>query len=97
MVKRIAGPVTGKKNQTEESMGFPKLEELLEKDEADLAGMKKSHEELVKLSKKATSAKQKGQARIAATAYDRFFRLFDELLKIKSDLLKEAKNTSKSR
>ena len=72
-----------------EPMGFPALEKLLEQANPDLSGFNTRKEQLKQMVKKARQAGSKTAARQAELAYQRFFELFEELIKIRADLEKE--------
>ena len=72
-----------------ESMGYPTLESLLEQPQPDLTGMKARLAQLSDLSKNAKTAKDKAGAKQAMLSYTRFFELFDKLLEVRANLVKE--------
>lgn len=98
---KAKSPQKGVKSGAPDSMGYPALEKLLEAVHPDLSGFKMRSEELKKLAKTAQKADSQKAARQAELAYQRFFELFEELLKIRENIAKEkletAQNTPKTK
>lgn len=75
------------KEKKSESMGYPTLEALIEQPKPDLSLMKKHQSDLESLSKTAKTAKEKASAKQAVVAYQRFFELFDKIMKVKGQIV----------
>ena len=71
------------------SAGYPTLEALIEQPSVDFAPMKARRVQLVDLSRSAKLAQDKAAAKQASVAYDRFFKLVDELLQIKAKMAQD--------
>ncbi len=68
------------------SVGFPRIEALVEADQPDLAGLEARHAELVAMAGSAKANKDKAAAKKAAQAYQRARELIAYLLETKAKL-----------
>lgn len=83
---------------SKKSMGYPALEAFVEQPSLDLEPMKLRRDKLIELSKKAKPAQEKSAAKLASIAYEYFFSLIDELLKVKNQLTENlVKKSTKKR
>lgn len=78
-----AGTKSGKGEAA--SVGFPRVEAIVEADSADLSGLGARHAQLAEMAKSG-SAKEKAAAQKAAVAYERAQDLLEHLLSIKAGL-----------
>jgi len=74
------------KTKQADTSGYPAIEELIEQKNPDLTGMLSSLATLEELAKEAKNAKEKAAAKHACIAYQQFFSLFENLLKVKKEL-----------
>lgn len=79
-------------NHQNENMGFVALEKLLEEDQPDLETMRANMKKLSDLAKSSKNTKEKAAARKASIAYQRFFEMLEELMKVRQRLQRERNN-----
>ena len=84
----IDKPKPAAKKEPAPSVGFPRIEAVVESGDGDIAGLQARMSELQELSKAGTTQKAKSAAKKAATAYERTLALLSYLLDTKSKLQK---------
>ena len=86
--KTVDGPRPQKKEETPptSSVGFPRIEALVEMETPDLAGLQERLAALSELAKGTGPAKTKSQAKKAALAYEKTLALVEHLLETKKKM-----------
>jgi hypothetical protein len=79
-----------KKDATPPSVGFPKIEALIEQDSPDLSGLHARKQALDEMTSSATTPKDKAAAKRAAEAYAKSLALIDSLLATKAKMAGKA-------